>query len=253
MAKVIHTILNLKDNMSKGLLDAAKNTQGVSKEMKDATREVIAFKNKAGNAIKGFASTAAKAFAGTAAAATGAFFAMGSLTEEYRAEQAKLNSAFESSGYSAEVAAEAYNGLYKVIGDTGTATEASQLLAELTQNTQDISKWTDIVAGNYAKWGTAIDGAGLLESINESQKSSTVVGMLADSINWAYKEVQTFGVALRADTEANKEWNEAVLAAKTSEDFFNLALQSCANEAERNKLIMDTLSSIYGDAAQACV
>ena len=251
MAKVIHTILNLKDNMSKGLLDAAKNTQGVSKEMKDATREVIAFKNKAGNAIKGFASTAAKALAGTAAAATGAFFAMGSITEEYRAEQAKLNSAFESSGYSAEVAAEAYNGLYKVIGDTGTATEASQLLAELTQNTQDISKWTDIVAGNYAKWGTAIDGAGLLESINESQKNSTVVGMLADSINWAFKEVQTFGVALRADTEANKEWNEAVLAAKTSEDFFNLALQSCANEAERNKLIMDTLSSIYGDAAQA--
>ena len=251
MAKVIHTILNLKDNMSKGLLDAAKNTQGVSKEMKDATREVIAFKNKAGNAIKGFASTAAKALAGTAAAATGAFFAMGSITEEYRAEQGKLNSAFESSGYSAEVAAEAYKGLYRVIGDTGTATEASQLLAELTQNTQDISKWTDIVAGNYSKWGTAIDGAGLLESINESQKNSVVVGMLADSINWAYKEVQTFGVALRADTEANKEWNEAVLAAKTSEDFFNLALQSCANEAERNKLIMDTLSSIYGDAAQA--
>ena len=251
MAKVIHTILNLKDNMSKGLLDAAKNTQGVSKEMKDATREVIAFKNKAGNAIKGFASTAAKALAGTAAAATGAFFAMGSITEEYRAEQAKLNSAFESSGYSAEVAAEAYNGLYKVIGDTGTATEASQLLAELTQNTQDISKWTDIVAGNYAKWGTAIDGAGLLESINESQKNSTVVGMLADSINWAFKEVQTFGVALRADTEANKEWNEAVLAAKTTEDFFNLALQECANEAERNKLIMDTLSGAYGSAAQA--
>ena len=139
--------------MSKGLLDAAKNTQGVSKEMKDATREVIAFKNKAGDAIKGFASTAAKALAGTAAAATGAFFAMGSITEEYRAEQAKLNSAFEASGYSAEVAANAYQGLYKVIGDTGTATEASQLLAELTQNTQDISKWTDIVAGNYAKWG----------------------------------------------------------------------------------------------------
>lgn len=251
MAKVIHTILNLKDNMSKGLLDAAKNTEGVSKEMKDATREVIAFKNKAGNAVKGFASTAAKAFAGTAAALAGSFVAMSSLTEEYRAEQAKLNSAFQSSGYSVEVAAEAYKGLYRVIGDTGTATEASQLLAELTQNTQDISKWTDIVAGNYAKWGTAIDGAGLLESINESQKNSVVVGMLADSINWAYKEVQTFGVALRADTEANKEWNEAVLAAKTSEDFFNLALQSCANEAERNKLIMDTLSSIYGDAAQA--
>ena len=94
MAKVIHTILNLKDNMSKGLLDAAKNTQGVSKEMKDATRDVVSFGNKAGNAIKGFASTAAKAFAGTVTAATGAFFAMGSLTEEYRAEQGKTKFCF---------------------------------------------------------------------------------------------------------------------------------------------------------------
>lgn len=251
MAKVIHTILNLKDNMSKGLLNAAKNTEGVSKEMRDATRDVIKFGSKAGQAIKGFASSAAKAFAGTATAATGAFLAMGSLTEEYRAEQAKLNSAFETAGYSAEIAAGAYRDLYKIIGDTGTATEASQLLAELTQNAQDVSTWIDIVAGNYGKWGTAIDGAGLLESINETQKSGTITGALADSINWLFDETQTFGVALRENTEANEEWNEAVKAAETSEDFFNLALQQCSSEAERNKLIMDTLSGAYGDAASS--
>lgn len=251
MAKVIHTILNLKDNMSKGLLDAAKNTQGVSKEMKDATREVIAFKNKAGNAIKGFASTAAKAFAGTVTAATGAFFAMGSLTEEYRAEQGKLNSAFETAGYSAEVAAEAYKDFFKITGDSGTATEASQLLAELTQNTQDIATWVDIAAGAYSKWGTAMDTAGLIESINETQKAGTVTGSLADMLVWGFDSAEKFGVALKEATEANEEWNEAVKAAQTTEDFFNLALQECANEAERNKLIMDTLSGAYGDAANA--
>ena len=251
MAKVIHTILNLKDNMSKGLLDAAKNTEGVSKEMKDATREVVAFKNKAGNAIKGFASTAAKALAGTAAAATGAFFAMGSITEEYRAEQGKLNSAFETAGYSAEVATEAYKDFFKITGDSGTAIEASQLLAELTQNTQDVATWVDIAAGAYSKWGTAMDTAGLIESINETQKSGTATGALCDMLVWGFDSAEKFGVALKEATDANEEWNKAVKAAETTEDFFNLALKECANEAERNKLIMDTLSSAYGDAAQA--
>ena len=251
MAKVIHTILNLKDNMSKGLLDAAKNTQGVSKEMKDATREVIAFKNKAGNAIKGFASTAAKAFAGTATALAGSFVAMSSLTEEYRAEQGKLNAAFETAGYSAEVAAEAYKDFFKITGDSGTAIEASQLLAELTQNTQDIATWVDIAAGAYSKWGTAMDTAGLIESINETQKAGTVTGSLADMLVWGFDSAEKFGVALKEATDANEEWNEAVKAAQTTEDFFNLALQECANEAERNKLIMDTLSGAYGSAAQA--
>ena len=225
MAKVIHTILNLKDNMSKGLLDAAKKTKGVSDEMKDATREVIAFKNKAGNAIKGFASTAAKAFAGTATALAGSFVAMSSLTEEYRAEQGKLNAAFETAGYSAEVAAEAYKDFFKITGDSGTAIEASQLLAELTQNTQDIATWVDIAAGAYSKWGTAMDTAGLIESINETQKAGTVTGSLADMLVWGFDSAEKFGVALKEATDANEEWNEAVKAAQTTEDFFNLALQ----------------------------
>ena len=44
MAKVIQAILNLQDKMSKGLLAAARNTQGVTREMRTATREVINFK-----------------------------------------------------------------------------------------------------------------------------------------------------------------------------------------------------------------
>lgn len=51
MAKVIHTILELKDNMSGGLVKAAKNTQGVSKEMVSATRSVVNFGKKAESAI----------------------------------------------------------------------------------------------------------------------------------------------------------------------------------------------------------
>ena len=51
MAKVIQTILNLKDNMSGGLVKAAKNTKGVSKEMVSATRSVVNFGKKAESAI----------------------------------------------------------------------------------------------------------------------------------------------------------------------------------------------------------
>lgn len=69
MAKVINTILNLRDNMSKGLLAAARNTQGVTREMRTATREVINFKNKASKAV----TDAAKKVAALGTAAVGAF------------------------------------------------------------------------------------------------------------------------------------------------------------------------------------
>lgn len=71
MAKVIQAILNLQDNMSKGLLAAARNTQGVTREMRTATREVINFKNKASKAV----TDAAKKVAALGVAAVGAFAA----------------------------------------------------------------------------------------------------------------------------------------------------------------------------------
>ena len=54
---------------------------------------------------------------------------MDSATEDYRIAQGKLNTAYEAAGYSAETAATAYNEFYQILGDTDTATEASQLLS----------------------------------------------------------------------------------------------------------------------------
>ncbi len=56
--RVINTILNLRDNMSGGLIRAARNTAGVTREMESATRSVVSFKNRAGSAIN----SAAKSF-----------------------------------------------------------------------------------------------------------------------------------------------------------------------------------------------
>ena len=76
-------------------------------------------------------------------------------TEEYRVAQGKLTTAFEAAGYSGDAAQKSYTEFYKILGDTDTATEASQLLAQLAENEQDITKWTNIAAGVYGTFGDA--------------------------------------------------------------------------------------------------
>ena len=164
------------------------------------------------------ASTAAKAVAGIATAATGAtagLLALESATEEYRIAQGKLNTAFEAAGLSAEAAQESYSGFYKILGDVDTATEASQLLATLVRDEKDVSTWTNIAAGVFGTFGDSLPIEGLIEAANETAKTGQVTGVLADALNWA-------GI---------------------SEDKFNERLEKCTSEAERNRLIMDTLRS----------
>ena len=165
--------------------------------------------------------TGIKAVVGTATAAVGGLVALGAATADYRDEQARLNSAFESAGYSTEVAKQAYNDFYAILGESDTAVEASQLLAKLSNSEQDMTKWTNIAAGVWATYGDALPIEGLIESANETAKVGQVTGTLADALNWA-------GI---------------------SEDEFNTKLASAGSEAERNQLIMATLSGEYQNAA----
>lgn len=180
--------------------------------------------------LGGIAKTALKgtvaAIGGVATAATGAvtgLLALESATEEYRVAQGKLNTAFEAAGYGPETASKAYGDFYKILGDTDTATEASQLLAKLAENEEDVSTWTDIAAGVFGTFGDSLPIEGLIESANETAKVGQVTGVLADALNWA-------GI---------------------SEDDFNEKLAECTSESERNQLIMDTLSRTYDQASEA--
>lgn len=180
--------------------------------------------------LGGVAKTALKgtvaAIGGVATAATGAvtgLLALESATEEYRVAQGKLNTAFEAAGYGPETASKAYSDFYKILGDTDTATEASQLLAKLAENEEDVSTWTDIAAGVFGTFGDSLPIEGLIESANETAKVGQVTGVLADALNWA-------GI---------------------SEDDFNEKLAECTSESERNQLIMDTLSRTYDQASEA--
>ena len=67
-------------------------------------------------------------------------FTLDNATEEYRVAQGKLNTAFKTAGYSAANARDVYRDFYKILGDTDTATEASQLLAKLAENQQEMQK-----------------------------------------------------------------------------------------------------------------
>lgn len=225
--KVINTVLNLRDNMSGGLLKAAQTAKKagaqINNDMLSATRQVVAFKNKAVDGITSFAKTAVGVGVAGATALTTAFIALDGATEEYRIAQGKLNTAYEAAGYSAQTATQAYRDFYGILGDTDTATEASQLLAKLAENEQDVSTWTRIAAGVSGTFGDSLPVEGLIEAANETAKVGTVTGQLADALNWA-------GIM---------------------EDDFNEKLAACGSESERNKLIMDTLAQTYEGAADA--
>lgn len=205
------------DKLKKGVDDAKKQVKGFKEQVKEASKNVDDNIKKMGQGLaNGFKAV------GTTLAATGAaLLALGASTQEYRTEQAKLATAFETAGASADTAKGVYNDLYRTLGDSGVAVEAANHLAKLTTNQQDLSEWTNICQGVFATFGDSLPIEGLTEAANETAKVGTVTGSLADALNWA-------GV---------------------SEDAFNESLAACNTEAEREALIRETLTGLYSDAA----
>lgn len=206
-------INNLKQNVD----TAKKQVKSFKDQVADAKKNVDADFKAAGQSIK----TGLTIGAGAIAAAGAALLSLSSSTEEYRNNQAKLTTAFEAAGSTAETAKETYNDLYRVLGDGGQATEAANHLAKLTTNEKELEQWTTICQGVYATFGDSLPIEGLTEASNETAKVGQITGSLADALNWA-------GI---------------------SEDDFNKKLEKTNTEAEREKLIRETLNGIYEDAA----
>lgn len=226
-SKVINTVLTLRDNMSGGLLKAAKNAKkagaNINDDMLKATRQVVAFKNKAVDSIQTFAKTAMGVGVAGVTALTTAFLALDGATEEFRVNQGKLLTAFTGTATGAQGARTAYSELYKVIGDSDTTTEAAQALSTLAQSQQDVTKWTRVAAGVVGKFGDGISINSLFQDIGESSVSGAVTGVLADTLNWL----------------------------NISEDEFNEQLEATGTTAGRTTLILDTLTAAYDGYADA--
>lgn len=225
--KNVNILLKLQDKFTSKMEKAGKITKEQKFAMAKCSDEVMKFsrtvRNGFGSAVKNIGKVGAALAGISFAGITAGFIGMAEATEEYRKAQGKLETAFQAAGYSSEVAQKAYKGFYGILGDVDTATEASQLLAQMTRSQEDVTKWTRIAAGVNGTWGDSLPIEGLIESINETQNVGTVTGNLADALNWA-------GV---------------------QEDDFNAKLAKCSTEAQKNALIMQTLEALYGDAADA--
>lgn len=204
---------------------------------------------KATKAIGNFAVDTAKAVATGATALSGAVLGVVKGTEEYRNGISKLTTAFETAGLSADTAKETYNDLYRVLGDSGQAVEASSHLAKLTTNEKELSKWTKICKGVYATFGDSLPIESLTEATNETVKTGEVTGALADALNWVSLGAEGWQTALGGNEKALQAFRAESHNGANNADAFSSALATCATEAERNALITSVMSVAYGEAS----
>ena len=150
-------------------------------------------------------------------------------------------------------------------------------MAKFVETEEDLAKWTDICAGVWGSFGASLPIEGLTEAANETVRTGQVTGVLADALNWSAKEGETFGIKLKksngfvevskeklkqmteqqkAEYEARKKqaaeieaYNKKVRETTKAEDFFNMALEKCTTEQERQALITETLNGLYSESA----
>lgn len=170
-------------------------------------------------------------------------------TREYREDMAKLETAFKTAGHDAESASKVYEDFYAILGESDRSVEAVNHLAELTDNTADLSKWSTIAAGVTAKFGDSLPIEGLTEAANETAKVGQTTGVLADALNWASKDSAVFKTALGGNQKAMAAFNKALKDGENVEDAFTAALSKMSTEQERSAAITNTLNGLYADAA----
>lgn len=212
----LEEVSNAEKKAAKTGKTVAEVLDDVGEEAKDAEGGFTVLKG----AIATFAGNTLTSMVGGVKDLIGSFINLASETREYRNEMSKLETAFTTAGGSAKTASNTYKQLYAVLGDEGQTVEASNHLAQMTTNQKELNKWTHTLTGVYAKFGASLPIEGLTEASNETAKTGQLTGSLADALNWA-------GV---------------------NEESFQESLDNCNSEQERQKLILETLNGLYGEA-----
>ena len=157
-------------------------------------------------------------------------------TRELRQDFATLETSFESAGLTVDQAKGTWKDLYTVFGEDDRAVEAANLISKMAKNQEDLNSWVTITKGVWGSYQDSLPVEGLAEASNETAKTGKVTGVLADALNWSGEAASMFSKYMGEDVT-------------TAEDAFNEALSKCSNEQERQQLIVDTLTKLYGDAA----
>ena len=202
--------------------NAARDTEGGFTVMKGAIANVI------GNGITALIDKCAEAVS--------SLYGLSEETREFRQDMATLETAYNNVGFSAEVAGDTAKSLYKIIGEDDQSIEAANNIARMAKSQQDLDNWVKITAGTMGVYQDALPVENLAEAAGETAKVGTVTGALADALNWSSEAAEMFAGYMSDDVT-------------TAEDAFNVALSECNTEAERQALITETLTKLYGDAA----
>ena len=147
---------------------------------------------------------------------SGAIFDLVDSTQEYRTVMASLDASSKLAGYSAEETAETYAQLQGVLGDSQAAATTTANLQALGLSQEQLTELTNGAIGAWAKYGDSIPIDGLAEAINETVKTSTVTGNLADVLSWA-------GVN-------EDQFNEKLAAANSESERANIVMQELARQ-----------------------
>ena len=201
--------------------DAQRNLSEVRSELDRIKESSKKSSGEVDAALAGFAKGAAAAVAAITAL-TAAMKSLGQAAQDVQKGFAKLNTTFLNAGATTKQASKTYQELFAFLGDHDKAVETAQSLALITTNEEELAKWTTTLQGAFAQMGDKLPIEGLAEAANEAANVGSVVGVLADALNWA-------GI---------------------SEDAFNESLAQANSIEERQALILNTLNGLYGNSAK---
>ena len=136
-------------------------------------------------------------------------------SKEYLKIMGSLEVSSSHLNYTTDETKQTYKQLIGVLGDTQSAATTTANLQAIGLEQSQLTQITKGTIGAWAQYGDSIPIDGLAESINETIKTGTVTGNLADMLNWA----------------------------GTSEDEFNEKLEQCSNNSERAQLVLDEMAN----------
>lgn len=216
--KVINTILNLRDNMSGGLIKAARNTKGVSKEMMSATRSVVAFKNKAVSSI----TSATKSFVKLGTATAGVVATLAAKTG--------LSEAMNLEGYRLQLE---------------TATKDTQKASEIMQYAINLANKTPFEGGELVEGASKFEAMGMA-----AQKWLPLAGDMAAATNKSFDQATEALIdAQNGELERLKEFGitKAKIVEQGEKMFSNVQLVNNQGQITNQEKFNEALIALMQD------
>ena len=236
---------DLRENRS-AMNNAERAAQQLAEGFDDAEREADDLDDASRNsgdgfsvmkgAMAGLVSSGIQSLIEGCANAISSLYGLSDSTREFRQDMSTLETAYDRAGFTVEQATDTWTDLYAIFGEDDRAVEAANNIARIADSQAELDQWTRITTGIWGIYQDALPVESLAEAAGETITTGTVTGALADALNWSSE----------AASEFSKYMSEDVV---TAEDAFNVALSKCTTEAERNALVTDTLTALYGDAA----